>query len=47
MLKLTLEHLKKKWRDESNYGFICDQFKSMRQDLTVSSSREMISSPKR
>lgn len=31
----TLELLKKKWRTENNYGYICDQFKSMRQDLTV------------
>jgi hypothetical protein len=35
VLKKTLEHLKKKWRDESNYVYICDQFKSLRQDLTV------------
>ncbi|KAI0175819.1 SAC3/GANP/Nin1/mts3/eIF-3 p25 family-domain-containing protein [Hypoxylon sp. FL1284] len=31
----TVELLKKKWRQESNYHFICDQFKSVRQDLTV------------
>ncbi len=31
----TLELLKKKWRTENNYAYICDQFKSMRQDLTV------------
>ncbi|SPO31081.1 related to THP3 homolog C2A9.11c [Ustilago trichophora] len=31
----TLELLKKKWRTENNYSYICDQFKSMRQDLTV------------
>ncbi|KAK4047421.1 hypothetical protein OIV83_005468 [Microbotryomycetes sp. JL201] len=35
VLKQTLEFLKKKWREENNYGYICDQFKSMRQDLTV------------
>jgi len=35
ILKQTLELLKKKWKKESNYGYICDQFKSMRQDLTV------------
>lgn len=35
VLKKTLELLKRKWRDESNYGYICDQFKSLRQDLTV------------
>ncbi|PWN33884.1 uncharacterized protein FA14DRAFT_161517 [Meira miltonrushii] len=34
-LMQTLELLKKKWRTEGNYNYICDQFKSMRQDLTV------------
>ena len=27
--------LKHKWRSEHNYNYICDQFKSVRQDLTV------------
>ncbi|KAJ5580024.1 uncharacterized protein N7459_006009 [Penicillium hispanicum] len=35
VLRKTLDLLKKKWRQESNYGYICDQFKSLRQDLTV------------
>ncbi|OLL26432.1 THP3 protein [Neolecta irregularis DAH-3] len=35
ILKKTLDLLKKKWRKESNYAYICDQFKSLRQDLTV------------
>lgn len=35
VLRKTLDLLKKKWRHEGNYGYICDQFKSMRQDLTV------------
>lgn len=35
ILEKTLEHLKKKWKKENNYGYICDQFKSLRQDLTV------------
>ena len=28
--------LKVKWKEEANYSYICEQFKSMRQDLTVS-----------
>lgn len=35
VLEKTLELLKKKWRTESNYAYVCDQFKSLRQDLTV------------
>ncbi|POY72168.1 hypothetical protein BMF94_4805 [Rhodotorula taiwanensis] len=35
ILKQTLELLKRKWRDENNYNWVCDQFKSMRQDLLV------------
>lgn len=34
-MKKTLELLKSKWKQERNYTFICDQFKSLRQDLTV------------
>ncbi|OJD37379.1 sac3 ganp domain protein [Diplodia corticola] len=35
ILEKTLEHLKQKWKKEGNYAYICDQFKSLRQDLTV------------
>ncbi|KTW26182.1 hypothetical protein T552_03073 [Pneumocystis carinii B80] len=35
VLKKTLEFLKAKWKEENNYIYICDQFKSLRQDLTV------------
>ncbi|ORY03682.1 SAC3/GANP/Nin1/mts3/eIF-3 p25 family-domain-containing protein [Clohesyomyces aquaticus] len=35
VLEKTLDLLKKKWREESNYNYICNQFKSLRQDLTV------------
>jgi len=35
VLKRTLELLKHKWERETNYNYICDQLKSVRQDLTV------------
>lgn len=35
ILKKALDMLIIKWKDEHNYGYICDQFKSLRQDLTV------------
>ena len=35
VLTQTLDLLKKKWKQDSNYTYICDQFKSLRQDLTV------------
>lgn len=35
ILRQTLDLLKRKWRNDGNYSYICDQFKSMRQDLTV------------
>lgn len=35
VLKRTLEELKKKWRQTNDYRWACDQFKSLRQDLTV------------
>ncbi|KAG9296334.1 hypothetical protein G9A89_014926 [Geosiphon pyriformis] len=35
VLQKTLELLKDKWKQEQNYAYICDQFKSLRQDLTV------------
>ncbi|CAG8272847.1 unnamed protein product [Penicillium salamii] len=31
----ALDLLKRKWKTDGNYGYICDQFKSLRQDLTV------------
>lgn len=34
-MKKTLEFLKERWVREQNYTYICDQFKSLRQDLTV------------
>lgn len=35
VLEKTLDLLKRKWKQENNYSYICDQFKSLRQDLTV------------
>ena len=35
ILEKSLDYLKKKWKKENNYSYICDQFKSLRQDLTV------------
>ncbi|EPS30752.1 hypothetical protein PDE_05704 [Penicillium oxalicum 114-2] len=35
VLQKALDLLKKKWKQEANYTYICDQFKSLRQDLTV------------
>jgi hypothetical protein len=35
ILKKTLDLLKQKWKKEKNYTYACDQFKSVRQDLTV------------
>ncbi|KAI9504958.1 SAC3/GANP/Nin1/mts3/eIF-3 p25 family-domain-containing protein [Coemansia spiralis] len=35
ILHKTLDLLKKRWIEDNNYTYICDQFKSLRQDLTV------------
>ncbi|KAJ5503172.1 hypothetical protein N7463_006046 [Penicillium fimorum] len=35
VLQKALDLLKRKWKHDGNYGYICDQFKSLRQDLTV------------
>ncbi|THH27381.1 hypothetical protein EUX98_g6801, partial [Antrodiella citrinella] len=35
ILKDTLDQLKTRWREKANYNWICSQFKSLRQDLTV------------
>jgi hypothetical protein len=35
VLEKTLDLLRKKWKEERNYNYICNQFKSLRQDLTV------------
>ena len=35
VLENALDFLKAKWKMERNYSYICDQLKSLRQDLTV------------
>ncbi|CAH8639489.1 unnamed protein product [Heterobilharzia americana] len=35
VLKLSLEHVKERWNSNSDYQWVCEQFKSIRQDLTV------------
>ncbi|KAI9464164.1 SAC3/GANP/Nin1/mts3/eIF-3 p25 family-domain-containing protein [Boletus coccyginus] len=35
VLQQTLLELKKRWREKVSYEWICNQFKSLRQDLTV------------
>ncbi|KAH9939138.1 SAC3/GANP/Nin1/mts3/eIF-3 p25 family-domain-containing protein [Amylocystis lapponica] len=35
VLQETLNQLKKRWREKTKYSWICSQFKSLRQDLTV------------
>jgi hypothetical protein len=35
VLQMTLTELKKRWKEKAPYNWICSQFKSLRQDLTV------------
>ena len=35
ILEQMFDYLRKKWKEDHNYAYACDQFKSMRQDLTV------------
>ena len=36
VLRETVDKLKSRWKQKENYNWICSQFKSVRQDLTVS-----------
>lgn len=47
VLEKTFNLLRKKWRKEGNYSYICEQFKSMRQDLTVKKKEHAILFKKR
>ena len=36
ILVKSLSHIMNKWKKEQNYSFVCEQLKSIRQDLIVS-----------
>lgn len=42
VLRETVDQLKNRWKQKENYNWICSQFKSVRQDLTVSSSTLLV-----
>ena len=46
ILQQSLENIRRKWdKNEKEYPWICDQLKSMRQDLTVGADLTCLASP--
>lgn len=42
VLKKTIKMLREKWQQNEDYDYICEQLKSVRQDLTVIILRPLI-----
>ncbi|EFA78792.1 hypothetical protein PPL_08255 [Heterostelium album PN500] len=42
-LRKTFDHLKRHWKDKQDYTYICEQFRSMRQDMRVQNIKNQFS----